>query len=578
MTISGLETPVVYGRQQIFDPTMAGIVLAAYQKYGDALKDEYEKSINAFNDFTTKYGDFTSPFAKDMERYGQMIGNVKQVIDQAYANGVDLTRSPEGRMLLRQLTNSIDAGEFNNMRSNAKLGYAYLEAVQKAKADNKFNQMFEDYTLSKENGGPGLFSEFSSAGGKIWDRSAPYTYQDLNQFTGHIFDKMEDSYIGTGADHYDYYGVSREERAKALTQHLSGLLAQPLGQFHFQNSKSAYEKALGRPLSDEEAMAYWQRDILDSTQEYEHRNRKLNEMWKLQYEDASRQRAARSSGGGGSRTGGGDQYSFLELVKRSGSTAIVGQQPQEYGEETLKKQKDAQIQIGMNVSKATGGHSGTQKGTDMFVAAYGKNQYNPSVVASYTGYQTLDGDPTSVIIPKNQIDRLHSNNDVASHTAGFRGQGFTNTDNSKFKQADYIIATVTGGSYQAFMKDERHKNYFTFNVKAYKKVPVTDKTGAIIYDTDTGQPKTRLKLIASAPRQWDSHITSTQNAKGSASLGTYDKATGKVKHTKGVELTNSQDYKYQDAVYQDKVVTDMISKGTIYGSDATLTELPGYGQ
>ena len=62
------------------------------------------------------------------------------------------------------------------------------------------------------------------------------------------------------------------------------------------------------------------------------------------------------------------------------------------------------------------------------------------------------------------------------------------------------MATVTGGSYQAFMKDERHKNYFTFNVKAYKKVPVEDKDHNVIYDTETGQPKTRLKLIASAPR------------------------------------------------------------------------------
>jgi hypothetical protein len=67
----------------------------------------------------------------------------------------------------------------------------------------------------------------------MWNISSPYTYQDLNQFTGHIFDKMADSFLGTGADHYDYYGVSREDRAKALTQHLSGLLSQPLGQYHY---------------------------------------------------------------------------------------------------------------------------------------------------------------------------------------------------------------------------------------------------------------------------------------------------------------------------------------------------------
>lgn len=576
MAIGGYETPVVYGHTQIFDPTMAAMVLDVNKRYGEALRAEYERGLKDLEDFSAKYGDFVSPFSKDMERYGEMMGNIKQVIDQAYANGIDLTRSPEGRLLISRMTHSIDPGEYNNMRANAKLGYEYLDAIEKAKAKNEFNQSFEDWTLLKENGGPGSFSDFSSAGGATWNRTAPYVYQDLNQFTGHIFDKMEDSFLGTGADHYDYYGVSREDRQKALTQHLSGLLSSSLGQYHYQNSKAAYERILGRPLSDSEAMAYWQNDILDSTQEYEHRNRKLNEMWKLQYEDASRQRAARVSSSTRNSTGG-DQYSFLELVKRSGSTAIVGQQPQEYSEATLSKQKDAQVKIGSDISKATGGNSGSQKGTDMFVQAYGKNQYNPSIVATFTGYQTLNGDPTTVVIPKNEIYRLHSNNDVASHTSGFRGQGYAKTNNSKFENADYVVATVTGGSYQAFMKDERHKNYFTFNVKAYKKVPVLDENGNVQYDTNTQQPMTRLQLVASAPRQWDSHITSTQNAKGSASLGTYDKKSGKMIR-KNVQLTNSQDYRYQDAVTQDKVVTDIISKGTIYGSDATLTELPGFGQ
>jgi hypothetical protein len=198
-----------------------------------------------------------SPFTKDMERYGQMIGNVRNLINDAYARGIDLARSPEGRALIQRAVYSVNPAEFNRMRTNAKVGFEYLDAIEKAKAKNEFNQAFEDWTLSKDNGGPGSFNEFSSADGAMWNRPAPYTYQDLNQFAGHIFDKMEDSFIGTGADHYDYYGVSREDRAKALTQHLSGLLSQPLGRFHYENSKAAYENMLGRKLSDDEAMKYW---------------------------------------------------------------------------------------------------------------------------------------------------------------------------------------------------------------------------------------------------------------------------------------------------------------------------------
>ena len=41
-----------------------------------------------------------SPFAKDMERYGQIVGGLRDVVNQAYADGVDPLRSAEGRALV----------------------------------------------------------------------------------------------------------------------------------------------------------------------------------------------------------------------------------------------------------------------------------------------------------------------------------------------------------------------------------------------------------------------------------------------------------------------------------------------
>lgn len=578
MIISGYEKPVEYGRQQIFDPTMAAMVLQSQKQYNDALKDEYERGLKQLDDFYKNYGDFLSPFEKDMKRYGQMIGGIRGALDEAYANNVDLLGSPEGRMLISRLTNAIDPSEFNLMRTNAKLGFEYLDAIEKSKAKNEFNQAFEDWSLQQE-GGPGLFNDFSSAKG-MWNRPAPYVYQDLNQFTNHIFDKMDDSYIDT-IDGYDYYGVSREARQQALTQHLAGLMNTQLGQFHYQNSKAAYESILGRPLSDDEAMAYWQRDILDSTQEFEHRNRKLNEMWKLQYEDASRQRAARTSAAGRYQQDNGNQWSFIELVKRSGSTAIVGQQPQEYSEKTLAAQRDAQIEIGNKISTATGGHSGTYKGQQMFKQVYGQNQYSPEVVADFIansrGYQRLEGDPTTLIISKNDLNKLHSLADVSSHTTGYRG-ATVGTNNSKIAKGDYILAKVTGGSYQGFMKDAVHRNHFTMQIKSYKKKNKLDNDGNLMYDTKTGQPITELVLVANGERYFDSDITSTKNDPRAGYLGTKDKKTGKINSTKGIPVTNTQDRKYQNAINADKVVSDKITKGTIYGTDATLTELGGFAQ
>lgn len=46
----------------------------------------------------------------------------------------------------------------------------------------------------------------------MWTRTSPEEYQDLNEYTGHIFDKMQDEYIGTEGG-YDYFGVDRKRRA-----------------------------------------------------------------------------------------------------------------------------------------------------------------------------------------------------------------------------------------------------------------------------------------------------------------------------------------------------------------------------
>ena len=135
---------------------------ATMQMAINAARDMYEKGQDQMKDFYKTYGDFMSPFAKDMERYGQMMGGVRDIINNAYAQGIDLLKSPEGRMLLSRVTNSISPAEFNTMRANAKLGYEYLSELQKARARGEFDQDYENWLLQQE-GGPGLFDDFSSA-------------------------------------------------------------------------------------------------------------------------------------------------------------------------------------------------------------------------------------------------------------------------------------------------------------------------------------------------------------------------------------------------------------------------------
>lgn len=575
MVFMGLEKPIEYGRQQIFDPTTAQMVLQAQDQYANALYRDYVRGLEDMKEFNKEYGNFITPILADQEWYNKnVIDKVRGTIQRMYDAGIDPTRSVQGRAAISQLINSIDVGSVNKLRSSRDAANEYIKNRGLLEAKGLYNADFEERYLGHD-----LSRWDTIGGGQIWDRTSPYTYQDLNQFAGHIFDKMEDSFIGTGSDHYDYYGVSREDRAKALTQHLSDLLSQPLGRFHYENSKAAYESMLGRKLSDDEAMKYWQRDILDSTQEYEHRNRKLNELWKMQQENAAR----RAAGGGGNshNTNTAYPWSFAEVVRRNAATSIMGKQIQEYSNNTLAGVRDEMIEFGKQVSKNTGGFSFKYAGKQAYKQKYGQNRYGVQDINNFLapqGFSVIDERTGTMLMPKEQIGRLRTEEDVISNTVGFRGRTVS-SNNNWLDNADIITVTPTTGSYGALMKNKgaaRFENQFEMDVVAYKNVPAVDKDGEPLYNSDGTRQMTR-KVIGKKRRYLDSHITSTPNAQGTGWLGTVD-AKGKINDTPKLSVTNTQDHRYQDAVQGDKAATDAIIKGTGYISDGIPSELPLYGR
>jgi len=92
--------------------------------------------------FYKTYGDFMSPFAKDMEKYGQAMNYVRNTVNDAYARGIDLFKSPEGRAIVAQLSHSIDPGWYNRARANAKVGYAYLDSLKEAMKNGTYDRDF----------------------------------------------------------------------------------------------------------------------------------------------------------------------------------------------------------------------------------------------------------------------------------------------------------------------------------------------------------------------------------------------------------------------------------------------------
>jgi hypothetical protein len=116
---------------------------------------------------------------------------VRDIVDTAYANGIDLARSPEGRMIIQKAINSIDPAVYNEMKENAKWGTLYKQAEMELKAKDKFSQDAEDF-YRRSQGLPS-FEEFSTIGDKgehnQWRSTSPIAFQTLAEATNSWYDK-----------------------------------------------------------------------------------------------------------------------------------------------------------------------------------------------------------------------------------------------------------------------------------------------------------------------------------------------------------------------------------------------------
>ena len=74
MVFLGLEKPVEYGAQQIFDPTMANMVLQTQKQYNDAARQEFYRGLQDIKDFQKEYGDFITPILADQDWYNKNVG------------------------------------------------------------------------------------------------------------------------------------------------------------------------------------------------------------------------------------------------------------------------------------------------------------------------------------------------------------------------------------------------------------------------------------------------------------------------------------------------------------------------
>ena len=161
-------------------------------------------------EFNKEYGDFVSPFQKDMDLYGSTIGRIKDIV-----NNADI-HTQAGRAAIQKAINSVDPRLYNQMRANAKMGYAYQDTLQKLAAQGKFDKDMNDWWLRNKLG-VGSFEDFSTAGSNgtlnSWNVSSPIQAATLQQLTDDLY-KGLDARDLSAAEAKAALGAAYDPRAK----------------------------------------------------------------------------------------------------------------------------------------------------------------------------------------------------------------------------------------------------------------------------------------------------------------------------------------------------------------------------
>lgn len=441
-------------------------------------KDMYDKGEQAIKDFRKEYGDFYSPTQSHMDYYNQNF-NVSGLLDDLYKQGIDPLRSKEGRALVQQYINTRPYQTLERMKKSAETYDTYLKNMADLQKQNKFNQAFEDYILNGKT--------INDLGvDESWDRYSPSEYMDLNKYTNHIFDKMEDQFIGSDDQGRDWYGVTRDRRAEALTPKLGGLLSNDLGKFHYENARADAARLLGRTPTEDEVMQQFKENILTSTEEFDHRNWKENPEYKRKrdfyYDDLKDSRAkARSLNNqlrlrantpgydaNGNPTTDNTSDDGVSMHEWSYSVAVANAMGSGYDPHTIGNKYDTVDKNINRIQSEFGKAAGTNKQAfiDRFTTTDGLHVED---IKQWHGGQLTD---TGFRANLEDIRKIKSVDDVITGTRGYRGNA-THTSSSlqddvaKALALDHYVEIVPyGETYGAQTKG----NYFAVDTKAKMRI------------------------------------------------------------------------------------------------------------
>lgn len=195
----------------------------------DAAKDMYDKGQAQMENFYKTYGDFMSPIAKDMQWYGERMNNVRAVVNDAYARGINLFKSPEGRAIVAQLSHSVDPMKFNMMRQSAENAKMFLKAKAELQAQGLYNPLLAPYDE------PSL-SDYSTIESGVWGKMSPTPYQNIATFGNPYFEGMKPNIHreSRGGVDFSVEEINENDLRNVADAHFNELVSTPQGRLMYK--------------------------------------------------------------------------------------------------------------------------------------------------------------------------------------------------------------------------------------------------------------------------------------------------------------------------------------------------------
>lgn len=218
----------------------------------NAARDMYEKGLQETKEFNKLYGDFTSPIARDVDYwYDNTLKPVRDAINYMYDKGIDPTRSAEGRALIQKLINQAPVATLNQIRQSAKIADEYVKNRGTMQANGLYDPGFEQFALRDQYGRPVDLSTWSTVDNGTWERTAPYKYESLYDYTSPMFKDLkpheltqaEVESFGVKYDpRYQYQGISKGDLERVTGERIPGVQNDTLYKYYRDRAADVVRK------------------------------------------------------------------------------------------------------------------------------------------------------------------------------------------------------------------------------------------------------------------------------------------------------------------------------------------------